>query len=284
MRKAIIFLILALFLLASCGQTSERGADINYKQGFVDLTINSAGNKEEFQEQRLELPVSLQNTVAYDIEDVVVSVKGFDNFYVELYDEHKELPKLEGKSIFNPEGMKEDVLFEGMIKKLLPGAEKQQQDYRVNVKYNSKVEFSPSICVTSQLNGQGSSYDTYQGACTFEKEISYDGQGAPLGITSLEIIPHQGRQVELRMKIENRGKGTVGKVSVLTSAIGGKPLTCEFRSDTVENKVEFESGQKSVTLICAGYVGSDGTYTTPVFVELLYDYELDQKETMMILK
>ena len=86
------------------------------------------------------------------------------------------------------------------------------------------------------------------------------------------------------MKLENRGKGKVGKVSLLTSALGGKPLTCEFRGDTIENSLFFESEQKSATLICAGYLSSDATYTTPLFVELWYDYEIDQKESMMILK
>ena len=287
MRKIILFLLVFLLLLTSCGKTSERGAETNYKQGFVDLDITSSGNKEEYQEQRLELPISLHNTLAYDIEEVILSVKGFDTYYLELYNEQKELAALEGRSIFNPDGGKANVLFAGMIKKLLPGAEKQPQDYRVYVKYNSKVEFSPSICVASQLNGQGSvgaAYDTYQGACTFEKEISYNGQGAPLGITNLEIIPRQGKQAELRMKVENRGKGKVGKISVAAATLGGKPLTCEFRGDTAENSLFFESEQKSVTLICAGYLSSDAAYTTPLFVELGYDYEINQKEQLTILE
>ena len=117
----------------------------------------------------------------------------------------------------------------------------------------------------------------------FQKEISYSGQGAPLGVTNLEIIPRQGKQVELRMKIDNKGKGKVGRVTLASAAIGGKPLTCEFRGETVENSFLFESEEKSVTLICAGYLNSDATYTTPLFVELRYDYEINQKETMVIL-
>ena len=287
MKKIILFLLVFLLLLTSCQQTPERGAEINYKQGFADIGVASLGNKEEYQEQRLELPISVHNTLAYDIEDVTVSIKGFDNYYIDLYDQQQQLAILEGRSIFNPEGMEEKFLFEGMIKKLLPGALKEPEEYRVYVNYNSKVEFSPSICVTSQPNGQGyvgTAYETYQGACAFQKEISYKGQGAPVGITNLEIIPRQGKKIELRMTIENKGKGKVGKVTLASAALGGKPLTCEFRGDTVENSFLFEPEQKSVTLICAGYLSTDSTYTTPLFVQLRYDYEINQKEMMAILE
>lgn len=285
MKKIIVFLIVILFLLTSCGENSERGAEINYKQGFKDVTIVSEGNKEEYQEQPLELPISVHNTLAYDLEDVSVYIKGFDNHYVELYSAQQQHALLEGRSVFNHDGAKERFLFEGIIKKLLPGAEKEQEDYRVHVNYKSKVEFSPSICVAAQQGSYaGAAYDTYQGACAFQTEISYNGQGAPFGIAALEIVPRQGKQVELRMKLENKGKGKVGKATLISATIGGKPLTCEFRGDTVENSFLFEEEQKSVNLICAGYLSSDAAYTTPLFVELKYDYEINQKETMMILE
>lgn len=285
MRKIIILLFVLLFLLTSCGEISERGAEINYKQGFVDISIASEGNKEEYQEQSLELPISIHNTLAYDIEDVSVAIKGFDNHFVEMYAEQQQLSLLEGRSIFNHEGAKQHFLFEGRIKSLLPGAEKESEEYRVYVNYNSKVEFSPSICVASQQGSYvGAVYETYQGACTFQKEISYQGQGAPLGVTGLEIVPRQSKQVELRMTVENKGKGKVGKVTFASATLGGKPLTCEFRGETVQNSYLFEEEQKSATLICAGYLSSDAAYTTPLFVELLYDYEINQKEQLMILE
>lgn len=285
MRKMILLIFVLLFLLTSCGETSERGAEINYKQGFLDIAIASEGNKEEYQEQPLELPISVHNTLAYDIEDVSVATKGFDNHFVEMYAEKQQLSLLEGRSIFNHEGMKQRFLFEGLIKSLLPGAEKEPEDYRIYVNYVSKVEFSPSICVAAQQGGDGSTgYETYQGGCTFQKETSYKGQGAPLGVTMLEIVPRQGRQVELRIMIENKGKGRVGKVTFASATLGGKPLTCEFRGDTAENSFLFESEQRSVTLICAGHLSSDAAYTTPLFVELLYDYEINQKEQLMILE
>ena len=287
MKKVILILIAVLFLVSSCQNTSQRGADINYKQGFIDVVIESEGNKEEYQQQPLQLPISIHNNLAYNIEESSISIKGFDHHFVEIYAEEQQLAPLEGRSIFNPEGMKEHLLFEGLIKNLLPGTEKEQEDYRIYMNYKSKVEFSQSICVAAQQS-PGTDYEIYQGACTFQKEVSYNGQGAPLGVTALEIVPRQGRQVELRMNIENRGKGKVGTVTFKSATLGGNPLTCEFRSGDTQNSFRFEEEQKeeqkSATLVCVGYLNSDAAYTTPLFVELGYDYAIDQKEQLMILE
>jgi len=284
--KFRIGLLLVLFLfLVSCTQAPERGAEINYKQGFMDIGITSLGNAEEYQKQRLQLPISIDNDLAYDLENLEVSVQGFDNHYVDVYTDKQQLAALEGKSLFNPEGGKQKFSFEGMIKDLLPGAVKEMQNYRIYVLYNSQVEFSPSLCVTSQqLQSVGAAYDTYQGACTFQKEISYTGQGAPVGVTSLEIVPRDGKQIELRMTIENRGKGKVGKISIAAATLGGKPLTCEFRGDTAKNEFSLDPEKKSATLVCAGYLLSEDAYTTPLYLQLLYDYGINQKEEMAILE
>ncbi|MBI2582057.1 hypothetical protein HYV87_02945 [Candidatus Woesearchaeota archaeon] len=281
--KKIIFLLLVFLFVASCGNTPERGADINYKQGILDIEVASLAHKEEYQGQQLELPISVHNALAYSIENVIVSIAGFDNYYVELYSDEEQLASLEGKSIFNPEGEKERVQFSGLLKQLLPGADEEQQDYWITVEYDSKVEFTPTICITSDL-GLGE-YGTYQGACTVEKEISYHGQGAPLAVTKLELVPRGGTAVELRMNIENKGKGTVERVALVTATLGGKPLSCDFKGVQVEGSGLFslDSGQKSARLICVGSLASESPYTTNLQVELWYDYEIIQKESLTIL-
>ncbi len=283
MKVIPIFLVFVLsLLLLSCQKTAERGAEVNYRQGFMDVEISSLGNAEEYQERQLELPILLHNTLAYDIENAVISIAGFDNHYVELFSEKEEISLLEGKSIFNPEGGEEIVEFTGLVRKLLPGAKKEAQNYRVYVKYDSKVEFTPSICVTSQLTG----YETYDGGCKFEREISYKGQGAPVGVTTLEIVPRQGREVELRMTVENKGVGSVGKVSLGKAELGGKALVCDFRGAERQEAglFSFASEQKSVSLLCHGFLTSESSYQTPLLVELFYDYEINEKETLTILE
>ena len=284
MRILQITLLLVLsFFLVSCGEAAQRGKDINYKQGILDIEVASLAHKEEYQGQQLELPISVHNALAYTIENVYVSVAGFDNYYVELYSDEEQLASLEGKSIFNPEGGKERVQFSGLLKQLLPGADEEQQDYWVQVRYDSKVEFTPTICVTSDL-GLGE-YGMYQGACTVERELSYPGQGAPLAVTKMELVPRGGMAVELRMNIENKGTGTVERVALVTATLGGKPLSCDFKGVQAEGSGLFslDAQQKSARLICTGSLASESPYTTNLQVELWYDYEITQKETLTIL-
>ncbi|HLD80204.1 MAG TPA: hypothetical protein VJA18_06625 [Candidatus Nanoarchaeia archaeon] len=284
MKTGYIILVLVLsFLLVSCGEAAQRGKDINYKQGILDIEVSSLGQKEEYQGQQLELPVSVHNALAYGIENVLVYVTGFDNYYVELYSDEEQLASLEGKSIFNSDGGKERIQFSGLLNQLLPGAEKEEQNYRIQVKYDSKVEFTPTICVTSDL-GLGE-YGMYQGACTVERELSYPGQGAPLAVTKLEVIPRGGSGIELRMDIENKGKGMVDTVALVTASLGGKPLNCIFKGGEAQTGSLFslDAQQKSARLICTGSLASESPYTTNLQVELWYDYEITQKETLTIL-
>ena len=53
MKKSATILSAALLvfslLLFSCAKTPERGADINYRQGFLDISIEYSGNAQEYQ-------------------------------------------------------------------------------------------------------------------------------------------------------------------------------------------------------------------------------------------
>ncbi len=286
MKKSATILSAALLvfslLLFSCAKTPERGADINYRQGFLDISIEYSGNAQEYQARPFNLPILIHNNLAYDIENVVVSILGFDQHYVELFSERENIELIEGKSIFNDGGGKEELLFNGQLGQLLPGASKEEQNYRIYARYNSKIEFTPSICVTGQLTG----YETFEGGCQFKPEVTFKGQGAPFGVTQLQIIPRQGRGVELRMLIENKGNGNVGSVSLGAAALGGKPISCEFRgADLQETSLfSFESEQKKVNLLCTGFLSSENSYQTTLLVELFYDYEINVQQTLMILE
>ena len=283
MKKiAMTLLLIFSLLLFSCAKTPERGADINYKQGFPDLSIEYLGNAQEYQSRSFDLPVLIHNNLAYDIENVAVTILGFDKHYVELFSTQENIESLEGKSIFNDGGGKEELLFNGKLGSLLPGARKEAQNYRIYARYDSKVEFTPSICVTGQLTG----YDTFAGGCQFQPEVTFKGQGAPLGVTRLQIIPRQGRAVELRMLIENKGKGNVGSVSLGAAALGGKPMSCEFRGTEPQETslFSFESEQKNVDLLCTGFLSGENPYHTALLVELFYDYEINVQQTLTILE
>ncbi|MEK6899843.1 MAG: hypothetical protein AABX05_01840, partial [Nanoarchaeota archaeon] len=245
--KRIVILIIASLLLVSCTKVPEKAGEINFKQGFNDIEINNLGNKEEYQERQFDVPLILKNTLAYDLENMVISVAGFDKLYVDFFSDQQYISLMEGRSALNTAGGEERISFSGQLKRLLPGANKEEQNFRVYVKYDSIVEFSPSICVT----GRQSAYDTYDGGCKFEPELSYSGQGAPVGVTSLKLIPRDGREIELRLTVETKGKGKVGKISLTGANLGGKPIACEFRGLDEQQKGLFsDESKKPIDLLC----------------------------------
>lgn len=281
-KLAAILLLVFSLLLFSCAKTPERGAEINYRQGFPEISIEYLGNAQEYQSRPFDLPVLVHNNLAYDIKNVVISILGFDQHYVELFSGQENIELIEGKGVFNGAGGKEKLLFNGQLESLLPGASKEVLNYRIYARYDSKIEFTPSICVTGQLAG----YDTFEGGCEFKPEVAFKGQGAPVGVTKLQIIPRQGRAVELRMLVENNGEGDVGSVSLGAAALGEKPLSCELRGAEEQETglFSFEPGQKNVNLLCAGFLASENSYQTVLSVELFYDYEINVQQTLTILK
>lgn len=262
-------------LLISCGSGTEKGTIVNFKIGTPELAITLPTEKEEYQNRPFDIAVALQNNMAYDISNVKISLLGFDERYVDLFSEEESIILLEGKSIFNSNGGKEIVKFNGLIKEILPGAEQEKQNYRIYARYDSKVEFTPTICISPELYGQ-----VYEGGCEVQPELFFNGQGAPLAVGELKLA--SGDETQLRMNIVNKGKGTVKKVTLGRATLGGKLINCEFRGD---NPKTFTFGtKKEAQLVCSQVIQSESSYQTTLFVELFYDYEISEKGSLNILQ
>ncbi len=280
MKKSLIlpalFLLALSLLLASCSQTIQRGE--NYKVGTPDLKLEIFGIEKGYQERAFKLPMILSNLLGYDIQNVKISLVGLDRNYVNLLSESQNIPLIEGRSSMNSEGGTERLEFEGLIGTLLPGAEQNQQKYRVFVNYDSKMEFSPTICVNPNFYS-----GVYDAGCTPVEKASYDGQGAPLAVTSMEVV--QGQELELRITLSNRGAGEVGKVALGIATLGGKPLACEFKGgDKTSQWGLFSSSKKDVQLLCSQLLQGTNSYETPIYIEFFYNYELDFSNSLSILR
>ncbi|MBU0470495.1 MAG: hypothetical protein KKA62_02835 [Nanoarchaeota archaeon] len=274
-----IIVVLAIsILLVSC-TSQESTLEQNFKTGTPDVQILSFGSDAAYQEKLFKLPVELHNALGYDIKNVKVAIVGLDRNYVELTNYEEDLPMMEGKSALNANGGTERIEFEGFLKKLLPGLEKNQQDYRIFVNYDSKLEFFPTICVSaSQYPGID------DGGCKAGGKMSFNGQGAPLAVTEMEIVP--GQETELRLILRNRGQGEVGKITLGTATIGGRPMFCEFRDSDSENPKEglFSKTKTEIHLVCNSMIPGTASYETPLFIELFYNYEINFKKKLEISK
>jgi len=272
---AVIFL--AVFLLSCQSETGSSG-EVNYKAGVKEVNLEFFGDKIVYQERPLNLFMRLNNNLAYNADEVKVSVVGLDEAYVELSNREEVIGSMEGQSVFNPEGEIRNVEFSGGIKRLPLGASEIRQNYFIYVDYFSKMDFNPTICISPVL------YGIEDGGCKRSdgrsQRLSYSGQGAPLAVTEMEVISGNNL-VELRLKLRNQGKGEVKDVIISQAGIGGKEMKCQFRNSDGES-FTFTKDLREAELICEALVGRPSTYETPVYIEFLYKYRLKLKQQLEI--
>lgn len=276
MKKIILIIIVVSLFLAGCQSGGTSSKEINYKTGVKEINLEFLGDKTAYQERPLTFFMRLNNGLAYNAENVKVSVVGLDEKYVELSNREESLGQLEGQSVFNPEGGIKNIEFLGGVKRLPRGTEKIDDDYFIYVDYFSKMDFNPTICISPVL------YGIEDGGCKRSdgrsQKLSYSGQGAPLAVTEMEVISGDG-QVMLILKLRNQGKGDVEEVIISQSAIGGKDLKCQFVNSKGET-FSFTKDKKEAEMICEAVIGRPSTYETPVYIEFLYKYRLRLKQRL----
>ena len=175
-----------------------------------------------------------------------------------------------GRSLTSPSGDKiylDD--FQGRAGRLFLGAERYVGSYFVVANYNSKVEFSDTICINPTF------YDVYSSGCNVKTHSTYSGQGAPLAITSLDeiITPGSNANVELRFLIKNSGRGQANIVNFISARLGNEQLVCKFLGSKTLATAQFTPKEQEATLICKKPLRETNAFTTTLFLELSYSYE-----------
>jgi hypothetical protein len=280
--KILIILVLSLVVLG-CGETSESNKDVNYKTGFVDLNVDIFGTNKGYQGSQLDQRLLIRNSLGYDVENVQVEVGGFDRRYLDFFLYQQEFSSIEGRSVFNPAGGRVEMEYNVNIITAEKGAKDHKQKYRIYLGYNSKLELSDEICISPGSYLVEDENGCQKGSSLKEGSNSISsGQGAPLGITEMEVISKQGETIELRMKIENKGDGDVKTVSLQKVTIGGKEITCKFRGSS--NSEVTIVGKEGIEMNCQGNlrVRRSLSYKTPLLVELSYKYELSFQKELII--
>lgn len=283
--------IISLFLFGCQGDSS---VDQNFRTGFLDVALSTEGTNKIYQDDQFDLVLLLRNRLGYDIENVAISLVGLDEAFVEVYSPQKNINSLEGRSKLFETGGEERLLFETYVKSLPLGVIDEMKNlYRIFVKYDSEVVLTEDVCIRPGLYtgvddggckaGENAQKDPLQEGTNF-----LDGQGAPVGFSEAEVISKVGSEVELRLKLVNRGKnnGKVGTVTLIEAALGGKNLNCEFKKAGGAGKqIMFDSSETEVSLVCRGALGRESSYSyvTPLTIKLQYDYEFSIQEELIIL-
>ncbi len=283
--------LLSLFFIFLLGCQGSAPSEQDFRTGFLDLTLKAEETNKVYQDKQFDLNILVHNLLGYNLENVVVSIVGLDETYVEVYSAQKNIAFLEGRSSLFESGGEERLLFETYIKSLPPGViEEMKSLYRIFVKYDSEVILTEDVCVRpglySGIDDGGCTAKSSNTKLLQEGKNSLNGQGAPVGISEVEVISKRGQGLELRLKIENKGQGKVGAITLAEAAVGGKSLNCEFRKTGAGKQIIFDSPQKEISLVCTGLLGRESAYSyvTPLTLKFLYNYELSLQEELFILE
>ena len=293
MRKLtfVAALLVISFLLTSCGSSSGSEGDIiqqNFKQGVQEVQIRLLENAPPvkiYPGSNFKMVIDVDNQLAYDLQDVTLTLTGLNERYVQIAPNPLEghyLDQMLGRSLTNPSGERKIVEFDGKAESLFLNAEQHMETFFIKLAYRSTLDFTDTVCLNTNV------YSIYDAGCKVEPQKTYSGQGAPLAITKIEeiIFPGSAADIEFRINLQNKGRGNVGEVQLLSANLGNDPLQCDFRGSGLEtNKIKFVENKKEHTLICRKErITAGRSYKNPLSLRLVYDYKLAQQNKLTLVR
>jgi hypothetical protein len=231
--------------------------------------------------------MTLSNLGAADVEDGVYSISYEPQYLYLPRQQNIGRFAVRGKSEFNPQGQERQLSFTFNTKPLGP----QIQGYTTTIAFNACYPYTTTapiiVCIDTDLTGKKQNK-----VCTSKSQTIPQGQGAPVGVTSVEqrMLPHdmQGKILpEFVLTLKNLGKGGVTASQLYREACSGRPLGEEgwnvvsvnaALSDAVMKcapatiKLKQEGDTKVVCRLEGGIDARLGTYTAPLQVTLDYGY------------
>ena len=281
MKNKILIGIIVLILISGCGQLgAKRPGDVTLesvdyhqgKEGLVLSFVQGRPPEKLWPETDFTIEVELRNKGAYDIQNAIIELHGFNPRYVTPSENDKRISYLQGKSLGYPEGDYATVQFEESNILAPPG--KEPLSFTISAEYDYVTEVSAEVCINPDLNPVVKTSETI---CEI-KEISLSkGQGAPVAVTRINEIPsYKGTELNLDfiLDIENVGKGEAGKITVENVKLGGNMLVCD------KTEVELKEEDKKARIRCGfSTYRPTGPYTSVLTANLNYKYKtkIDKK-------
>ncbi|MBW2965552.1 hypothetical protein KY342_00445 [Candidatus Woesearchaeota archaeon] len=280
MRKEILIGMIVLLIICSGCDLIRRDTGkaeprkVEYHKGTEGLVLSLLkGNPPEkiWKESEFLIGVELRNKGAYDIEEAVIKLHGFNPRYVVPSESEERIGILHGRSPGYPEGdyfvveFKETNLFSP------PG--KEALSFTFSAEYDYKTEASAVVCISPELNPL---IKTKEKICEI-KEISLSGgQGAPVAVTAVNEIPgYKSGRLNLKfiIDIENKGKGEVlGNITVEEVKLSNQIIQCDQSTLNLE--------KKKARIKCEIDLDKpEGPYESVLITKLAYRYKtkLDEK-------
>ncbi len=302
MKKLILVITLTL-VLSGCTSLLKGGqnADIQGSDGLV-MTIGRLPSEVSVG-QGLQIPIQLENVGVHKVENVILSISGYNPQYVHF----NGLPKIEGinldgRSTFVPVGEKTTKFFT-IDSITLPDYKELQQTFEAYACYQYKTEASPVVCINPQLTF---GLTDMKSGCTFYDAQISPSQGAPLAVTKVESFYYTNQHdIEFRISVQDvSGKGVVldslayGKRCLGTEALktedlntikvdafmSGQKLPCyvgETQTDKFLLQNNLNANEYSIRCV-AKIDPAEPAFTTPLSITLSYGYAIGKSFTITL--
>ncbi|MBT3836392.1 hypothetical protein HOD05_02450 [Candidatus Woesearchaeota archaeon] len=286
MKKILIILTIAIFLVGCGSGAGQENVNYNFKQGIGQLKVsflNNAPPDKLYPGSDFKMILQVDNQQAYDALNGRIVLVGLDDSYFNVQPNYQDFQELKGRSLLAPGGDKLYFDFDGTAMELFQNSIQYNNPYFLQIHYDSSMDFTDTVCINPNL------YDTYDSGCKRKERSSYSGQGAPLAVTNMEQIVFPsgaGANVEFRLELSNRGNGKVGFINLGNGKLGGKPISCEFAGKYLVDKrrVELKNKQQQTKLICKTFLNDQRSYETTLSVDFTYDYDISEQRQLTMVR
>ncbi len=272
-------------------QTGTQGVEIELLQNFPPTTI--------YDESELIALVEVKNKGNFDLlpQDCLIQITGFDpniitgGFGVPRTCSQGDI--LEGKNLYNIEGGTEQIEFKSPSIRLPAGVFEYNPKLNFLTCYNYHTVANPEVCVDPlfyQVTDE-------QKTCIPTNVGMGSGQGAPVGISYVGVNMIGGKAL-FEINVRNFGSGRVlssysnlnncgqaslsytdlDRVEYNVQLLGGSLIDCKPR----DGVVRLINGQGKI--ICNFHIPGASAFTTPLLVDLDYNYIKDFHKEIKIIQ
>ncbi|RME77714.1 hypothetical protein D6774_03550 [Candidatus Woesearchaeota archaeon] len=304
MMKTSTLLLIALFLITSCtpassvfsGKTNigDLNANTQFRTGVSSLEfafLQGLPPDQIYINEPFNIGVVLQNNGAYDIEEGLLVVSGFESTAYTFSETKKSFSAL-GRSAYRSEGERTQIIFDARAECFPAVATgqiaNQTANFRITACYPYQSIASAEICIDPDPNQQN------QGDCVSRPITLSGGQGGPVGVTQItpSVSFFKGAaQITVRAQIEHLNKDEEvyspaffetqcndvkerGKIVVEMSIAGQR---CDPQLVTLEQG-------RAIASCTFNLESAASAYTTPVAITLKYSVAKSALKTVSVVK
>ncbi|MBS3098213.1 hypothetical protein J4209_05455 [Candidatus Woesearchaeota archaeon] len=316
--KLILMVISLLFLIGCKGGTQGPITTVDIYKGVDGLKMNflkNAPSDEVFENSVMPVYIELRNEGAYNIVMGYLTVS-LEEDYMEITNWPIKKPitgivsdnqlvfDLKGKSKVSIEGEQGIVSLTANTKAIDELSEKHTSTILASACYEYETKLSQTVCIDTDVYNLRET----EKACEV-KDISLTSQGAPVAITKIEteMLPHQD-VAKIRphfvIYVRNKGNGEVidrgyvaeacssAKISkdkynvvAITAFLSNKQLDCDVTESDMIGYLKLKDKEDTIRCVLEeGIEEREGTYSTPLNIELDYGYTVSIAKDIEIKK